>query len=206
MAKGNRTDGTRTALQLFLYNGTLSSTTFFAQAQNITVSNDEYELFQITGTVPDDAENITVRLYIYTSNVINIKYVKLEVGNIATPLSPRPYAEELADCQRYYQIIPDQTVLQDSYHDTTSIDFIYYLPVIMRTTPTISSMTGGYVIREISATAVTNVTGFTISNGNALSNRYFHIKATKNPLGITSNHCVLRLNGKDVTLDAEYYS
>ena len=102
MAKGNRTDGNRTALQLFLMNGTISSTTFFAQDQNITVSNDEYELFQITGTVPDDAENITVRLYIYTFNVINIKYVKLEVGNIATPLSPRSYAEELADCYRYF--------------------------------------------------------------------------------------------------------
>ena len=35
---------------------------------------------------------------------IDIEYVKLEMGELATPLSPRPYAEELAMCQRYYQV------------------------------------------------------------------------------------------------------
>ena len=34
-----------------------------------------------------------------------IKWVKLEVGAIATPFTPRPYAEELAMCRRYYQNI-----------------------------------------------------------------------------------------------------
>lgn len=39
---------------------------------------------------------------------INVEYVKLEQGSVATPFIPRLYAEELALCQRYYtQIIKD---------------------------------------------------------------------------------------------------
>ena len=38
-----------------------------------------------------------------TGNNIVIDYVKLEIGNVATPFSIRPYAEELTMCQRYYQ-------------------------------------------------------------------------------------------------------
>lgn len=34
-----------------------------------------------------------------------IEWVKLEVGSTATPFSPRPYAEELMLCQRYYKIL-----------------------------------------------------------------------------------------------------
>ena len=37
------------------------------------------------------------------SQTQTIKYIKLEVGSVPTPLSPKPYAQELADCQRYYQ-------------------------------------------------------------------------------------------------------
>ena len=33
---------------------------------------------------------------------VSIDYIKLEIGEVATPFSPRPYAEELALCQRYF--------------------------------------------------------------------------------------------------------
>lgn len=36
-------------------------------------------------------------------NSLTIDYAKLEIGSVATAFSPRPYAEELAMCQRYYQ-------------------------------------------------------------------------------------------------------
>jgi hypothetical protein len=36
-------------------------------------------------------------------NSLTIDYAKLEIGSIATAFSPRPYAEELAMCLRYYQ-------------------------------------------------------------------------------------------------------
>ncbi len=40
----------------------------------------------------------------YNNNQINLSNVKLEVGSVATSFSPRPYAEELALCQRYYEV------------------------------------------------------------------------------------------------------
>lgn len=39
------------------------------------------------------------------NSYIDIWDAKLEIGSVATPFSPRPYAEELALCQRYYQKI-----------------------------------------------------------------------------------------------------
>lgn len=38
-----------------------------------------------------------------------LKYAKLEIGSVATAFSPRPYAEELALCQRYYEKIDIRT-------------------------------------------------------------------------------------------------
>ena len=36
-----------------------------------------------------------------------IDYIKLEVGSVATAFSPRPYAEELTLCQRYFRVLND---------------------------------------------------------------------------------------------------
>jgi len=36
---------------------------------------------------------------------VTIEWAKLEVGSTATPFTPRPYAEELVLCQRYYKIL-----------------------------------------------------------------------------------------------------
>ena len=36
---------------------------------------------------------------------VTINWVKLEIGSMATPFTPRPYAEELVLCQRYYKIV-----------------------------------------------------------------------------------------------------
>lgn len=69
-----------------------------------------------------------------------IEYVKLEIGSIATPFSPRTYAEELALCQRYYQ-----TALYEFsfFAQTTSLGYGHInLPVTMRTLPTATFPTG----------------------------------------------------------------
>lgn len=51
-------------------------------------------------------------VYPFTSNIMipngadfTIKWVKIEVGSLATPFVPRPYAEELMLCQRYGRYI-----------------------------------------------------------------------------------------------------
>lgn len=47
------------------------------------------------------AENPTIFNKIFQPGVLN--WVKLELGEIATPFVPKSYAEELEDCQRYYE-------------------------------------------------------------------------------------------------------
>ena len=44
-----------------------------------------------------------------TTTATLITYAKLEVGTTATPFSPRSYAEELAMCQRFYQVIKKES-------------------------------------------------------------------------------------------------
>lgn len=66
----------------------------------------------------------------------NITNIKLEQGSIATPLVPRPYGEELALCQRYYQTCEGR-LLMGMYNDENA-DGQYYFPVEMRITPSVS--------------------------------------------------------------------
>lgn len=73
----------------------------------------EPKLFTITADVPANTNSLCVVIRSGTifGNKINnggsfgVKSAKLEVGEIATPLSPKPYGEELALCQRYYKKI-----------------------------------------------------------------------------------------------------
>lgn len=44
-----------------------------------------------------------VVLYCQNSNVHTVEWVKLEIGDKATPFYPRSYGEELALCQRFYE-------------------------------------------------------------------------------------------------------
>lgn len=41
----------------------------------------------------------------FTNGTLDVKYIKLELGSVATPFIPRPYGEELTMCQRYYEVI-----------------------------------------------------------------------------------------------------
>lgn len=59
----------------------------------------------LTYTISPDATQLRFGLiYLGTGTAsISIDYLKLEIGSVATAFSPRPYAEELAMSQRYYQ-------------------------------------------------------------------------------------------------------
>lgn len=46
-----------------------------------------------------------LQFQIEANTTLNIEWVKVEFGTKATPFTPRPYAQELADCQRYFQIV-----------------------------------------------------------------------------------------------------
>lgn len=77
---------------------------------------------------------------------LDIEYVKLEVGDKATPFVPRTYAEELAMCQRYYEKL--KAVVQVS--PKTNGDGKYYcssIPMVeKRITPSVAPTNDGNFI------------------------------------------------------------
>jgi hypothetical protein len=73
--------------------------------------------------------------------------VQLEVGSTATPFERRLYNQELAACQRYYQLLDHLSL--SAARGTTSIETSFMFPVWMRATPTIDSSVGqGYQIYD----------------------------------------------------------
>ena len=87
----------------------------------------------------------TIIMGILSNKTITVDYVKLEKGSIATPNTPKHYAEELLLCMRYYQIRSNSYTIE-----TSAID----RPIPMRVdgtigTTTINDVTYNYVDAEI---------------------------------------------------------
>lgn len=79
-----------------------------------------------------------------------LNWVKLELGSKATPFIPRPYGEELALCQRYYEEVPaGQQVL--GVKDNVNA-FIYWNFIVeKRINPTVSFTHPGYDNNHVNA-------------------------------------------------------
>jgi hypothetical protein len=75
-----------------------------------------------------------------TAGTFDIAEVQLEEGTIATRFEKRPFATELALCQRYLQIAARGT--QGSNYSTDSALMGFYFPVQMRTNPSAGFLTG----------------------------------------------------------------
>lgn len=79
----------------------------------------------------------SISIYLESNSTYIIEYIKLEQGSIATPFVTRPYAEELALCQRYYQRFEKYPIYTTSTSGFTYYGLQLYTP--MRTIPTIGS-------------------------------------------------------------------
>lgn len=77
-----------------------TNTTLFSK-DNLNVKAGNVITF--TFKVPMDVTRLEVQIGTANPNVCIVEWMKLEIGDKATPFSPRPYAEELAMCQRFYQ-------------------------------------------------------------------------------------------------------
>lgn len=97
-------------------------------------------VFYCTGTPVDDA-HIAVRFVLPSGRsnaVVEVDWVKLEVGEVATPFSPRPYAEELALCQRYYYKLNYAAHHLALTLANNTARALIQLPTTMRVLPTIT--------------------------------------------------------------------
>lgn len=100
-------------------------------------------IISCTATIPEDiTDNDKLFITLWTINAnesVTWNWAKLEVGNIATPFSPKTYAEELANCQRYFQNIYIQgTSCAPPATQSSGIYCGIPLTATIRTKPTIS--------------------------------------------------------------------
>lgn len=96
-------------------------------------------VFTKTFTISDNASLLSCTIFntnaTGTPITLDVEYMKLEIGSVATAFSPRPYAEELAICQRYYQILEMHNTVYCSYEKGLGVPINLTAP--LRTTPTI---------------------------------------------------------------------
>ena len=115
------------------------------------LSSSEFRTFQITSNViGDNVNSLTVIVrtgsdggFINEGGSFIVKQAKLELGNKATPFIPRLYGEELALCQRYYEVTDPDTEFLGSRTDGERFTFTYRYPVCKRIGATISFSHGG---------------------------------------------------------------
>jgi hypothetical protein len=100
----------------------------------------------LTGFIPATAQSLSVQ-FVTTNGIINgatfqLTGVQLEKGTVATPFEFRPFATELALCQRYYTRF-DSAGATSNYtrfgagvvDSTTGAYTLLQLPVVMRAVP-----------------------------------------------------------------------
>lgn len=133
-----------------------------------------------------------------SNNSIEIEYIKLELGTTSTPNTPRPYAQELAMCQRYYQKISN-TYMFTVY--TASNKGLYWLMLSqsLRTLPTV--ITNGAINIMSNYSGVTYSTA-SISDIGLLSDNGVRLEMTF-ASNITAQTTICRC--VDICLDSEIY-
>jgi len=103
-----------------------------------------------------------------TNNYWQVTGVQLEVGAVATPFEFKPFAQELAECQRYYYdpLFERTTAFQTfalGYSISTSQGlFVLELPVSMRTAPSLTITAADFLMGYSSGSNSTAPTGITI--------------------------------------------
>lgn len=105
-----------------------------------TAADSNINKIKLTGVYNGDLELFSMATYnnTDTSMFLEIYSVKVELGEIATPLAPRSYGEELALCQRYYNIF----YLRPVYYSVGAgsgyqTEYNFSIPC-MRVTPTVT--------------------------------------------------------------------
>ena len=136
-------------------------------------------IYSVTTTLPSSLANNLLNVFVVfahnrnqSGDTLTVEWIKMEMGNVATSFSPRPYAEELSLCQRYYIKIKGDTgygLVGTGFVYSSSRAFISVpLPTTMRTSPTYGGggtrrllVSAGY--KDYSSFSVDSISPHTIS-------------------------------------------
>lgn len=96
-------------------------------------------------TLPSTSDELTAIVIVIQWNMVagqskTLNWVKLEYGSFATPYVPRLYAEELALCKRYYQVVNAQSSVAFTNADGKQL-IMPISSIPMYKTPTVSGVT-----------------------------------------------------------------
>jgi hypothetical protein len=130
-----------------------------------------------------------------TSNYWQVTGVQLEAGSVATPFEFEDYGTTLAKCQRYFSIANGSGATIGSVRNATSAYCAYSFPVEMRTTPTVTLLSGGGALIMPSDVGYT-VTSVSTFNG---STRSIRIKANIATSSLTNGFSVFLQCGSTST-------
>lgn len=135
----------------------------------------------------------------YNQSIV-LNYAKVEIGSVATAFSPRPYAEELAMCQRYYQ----NCRINLSALANTITNIYPNIPLIqtLRTNPTTTITTMPSLRGNGSGIDVFTISSITFNNLKDNSIQLLCKVDASTPL--QSNYVYQLVNGS-CTFDAEIY-
>ena len=125
-----------------------------------------------------------------------LNWVKLELGDEATPFVPKGYGEELLACMRYYQVTGN--IFLPGYITVGGASCSYVPPVPLRTTPTLGGNVNDTTVRPADHDVIYEQTlslSASQSSGAALY-------LTTTAPDVTANRpCVVQVSG--ITLNAE---
>lgn len=121
----------------------ISSVSVIAIGSCNIAGSDPVSIPAISGIVPYNATNLICIIWsdqqVTQNEGILPNWIQLEKGTTASEFAARPYGEELALCQRFYQQWP-------VYIGTSPNDTALILPVAMRKIPTITGAGAGFTI------------------------------------------------------------
>ena len=178
-----------------------------SQTKQINISTDG--IYSVTTTITDSPTRLVCMIY-KTGTAGNlakatIEYMKLEFGEVATSFSPRPYAEELALCQRYYLKLQQTTnyaIYWKGWFNggTVNFDALVHTPVTFRTKPTITT-NGNLLITKTTGGTLT-ITSFSV---HYMYTNQLLVRCVSSG-GTQGQECVLQANNDTTTyieFDAE---
>jgi hypothetical protein len=150
---------------------------------NLTLVDDTWTTFTETDIALDTSGTTNLAVFIWcddtdgtVGDIVYIGNVQLVIGDRVDTYGHRPYAEELATCQRFLQVISADTIADPfavGFNESTTLqNSIIHLPVAMRVAPTAvvvgSALTDFRIAHEATTTVLSAGPAFTTATPTAV--------------------------------------